>query len=253
MRSKIKISVITATWNSRATLLDCLNSVAGQDHENIEHILVDGVSTDGTLDVIRSRMCQIQKFSCEPDGGIYEALNKGIKIASGEIIGFLHADDLYASNDVLSRIADAFLDPNIDAVYGDLLYVDKSNTSKVVRRWKSRAFEKSDLDWGWMPAHPTLYVRRQWYAEIGGFNVNYKIAADYLSILKLFRQENFKSFYLPKTFVKMRLGGSSNKSIQAIIKKSKEDWWVLRSCNFSVSNAIKAIVFKNLRKVNQFI
>jgi glycosyltransferase involved in cell wall biosynthesis len=253
MQSNIKISIITATWNSRATLLDCLNSVEWQDYENIEHVLVDGVSTDGTLDVINSRMHQINKFICEPDGGIYEALNKGIKMASGEIIGFLHADDLYASNDVLSRIADAFLDPKIDAVYGDLLYVDKFDTSKVIRRWKSGAFKKSDLDWGWMPAHPTLYVRRQWYAEIGGFNVNYRIAADYLSILKLFRQEGFKSVYLPKIFVKMRIGGSSNRSIQAIIEKSREDWRVLRSCNFNVPDAIKAIASKNLSKIKQFI
>ena len=253
MRPNTRISIITATWNCEETLLDCFDSVARQDYANLEHVLVDGMSTDGTLDLINSRIHQVDKLSSELDIGIYDALNKGIKMSSGDIIGFLHADDLYASHDVISRIADAFSDPTVDAVYGDLLYVDKIDTSKVIRRWQSKAFRRSDLVWGWMPAHPTLDVRSNWYVKMNGFENGYSISADYLSVLKLFKQDNFKSVYLPEIFVKMRVGGSSNKSVQAVIKKSKEDWRALRSCEFSVSGSIQAVVVKNLRKLTQFI
>jgi len=250
--NNLKISVITATWNCKNTLPDCLASVARQDYSHREHIVIDGSSTDGTIDVIHQYSDQIEIFKSERDRGIYDALNKGINLATGEVVGFLHADDLYASDEVLSKVAKAFVDPSVCAVYGDLEYVSQQDTQKVVRRWRSNPFKKEDLSWGWMPAHPTLYVRREWYSRIGGFDISYRIAADYLSVLNLFTQPEFRAVYLPNVLVTMRLGGASNKSIRAIANKSKEDWRALRSCGFSLPSAMRAIAWKNLSKLSQF-
>ena len=139
------------------------------------------------------------------------------------------------------------------AVYGDLEYVSQNDTAKVIRRWQSKPYNPRNLGWGWMPAHPTLYVRRNWYSKIGGFDASYSIAADYLSILKLFTQPGFKTEYIPNVLVTMRLGGASNKSIKVVIKKSKEDWRALRSCGFGVSGALRAVAWKNLSKLYQFV
>ena len=252
MENNITISIITATWNCASTLPDCLASVARQNYLNREHVIVDGASTDGTLDIINQHIEQIAAFKSERDKGIYDALNKGIQLATGDVVGFLHADDLYASDDALSKIAKAFEDPSVCAVYGDLEYVSQQDTSKVIRHWQSKPFKQRDLGLGWMPAHPTLYARRDRYAQINGFDTSYRISADYLSILKLFTQPGFKTEYIPKVLVTMRLGGASNKSIKAIVKKSKEDWRALRSCGFSVTNALRAITWKNLNKLSQF-
>lgn len=252
MGNNIKISIVTATWNCAATLRDCLASVAQQNYANREHVIVDGASTDGTIDIINQHMDQITTFKSERDKGIYDALNKGVRLATGDVIGFLHADDLYASDDALSKIAQAFEDPTVCSVYGDLEYVSQQDTSKVIRRWQSNPFNQGDLAWGWMPAHPTLYVRRDWYPKIGEFDISYRISADYLSILKLFTQPRFKAQYIPDVLVTMRLGGASNRSIKAIIEKSKEDWRALRSCGFSMPITLHAIVWKNLSKLPQF-
>jgi glycosyltransferase involved in cell wall biosynthesis len=252
MVRNITISIVTATWNCANTLPDCLASVARQSYANREHVIVDGASTDETFNVINQHIGQIATFKCEPDKGIYDALNKGIHLATGDVVGFLHADDLYASDEVLVKIAKAFEDPEVCAVYGDLEYVSRQDTSKVIRRWQSKPFNQKDLGWGWMPAHPTLYVRRDWYAKIGGFDISYRIAADYLSILQLFTHPDFKAVYIPGVLVTMRLGGASNKSVKAIVKKSKEDWRALRSCDFSMPGALRAIAWKNLSKLRQF-
>lgn len=252
MKNNITISVVTATLNCAKTLSDCLASVAGQTFANCQHVIVDGASTDGTIDIINQHIDQIAIFKSQQDKGIYDALNKGILLATSDVVGFLHADDFFASDNVLSKIAQAFEDPSVCAVYGDLEYVSRQNASKVIRRWQSKPFNLRDLDWGWMPAHPTLYVRRDWYTKIGGFDISYRIAADYLSILKLFTHPAFKSEYIPEVLVTMRLGGASNNSIKAITKKSKEDWRALRSCGFKVPSALRAIVWKNLSKLSQF-
>lgn len=253
MENKIKISIVTATLNCSRTLSECLESIEQQNYSNREHIIVDGVSSDETVDIINKYIDHIAIFKSEQDRGIYDALNKGIQLATGDVVGFLHADDLYASDDVLSKIAKAFEDPTVCGVYGDLEYVSQQDTSKVIRRWNSNSFKKQDLNWGWMPAHPTLYVRREWLSRIGGFDIGYKISADYLIVLKLFTQPDFKTLYIPEVLVTMRLGGASNKSIGAILKKSKEDWHALRSCDFNVPTALCAIVWKNLSKLSQFV
>jgi glycosyltransferase involved in cell wall biosynthesis len=245
----IKISIITATWNCATTVAECLASVASQTHLNREHIVIDGASNDGTKDILKQHQAQLAVLVSEPDNGIYDALNKGLGRATGDIVGFLHADDVFHDAGVLARVAEAFLDHDVCAVYGDLEYVSKDDTEYVVRRWRSRAFDRRYLARGWMPPHPTLYVRRKIYEDIGGFDPDYKIAADYLSVLQLFSQPGFKAVYLPMTMVRMRLGGVSNRSLKHIITKSREDYRALRKTRVG---GISALAWKNLSKLRQF-
>lgn len=245
----LKLSVVTATFNCAATLADCLDSVAQQTHAHREHVVIDGASRDGTLALLQSRRAQLAVLLSEPYHGIYEALNKGIARCTGDVVGFLHADDVYGSPQVLAQVAAAFADPAVCAVYGDLQYVRKQDLNQVVRQWRSTPFSRRQLAWGWMPPHPTLYVRRQWYAQIGGFDSRYRIAADYFSILSLFSQPGFKAVYLPQVLVKMRVGGASNRSLQNIVRKSREDLDALRR---SGVGGLGALVWKNASKLGQF-
>lgn len=249
----IKISVITATWNCAATVESCLDSIGGQTHGNREHVVVDGASRDDTVSLLQSRRAQLAVLISEPDHGIYDALNKGIALATGEVVGFLHADDIYAHPDVLAHVARAFSDPAVCAVYGDLQYVRQQDISQVVRHWKSSPCSTRRLAWGWMPPHPTLYVRREWYKRIGGFDAGYRIAADYHSILQLFSQPDFKSVYLPEVLVKMRLGGASNRSLAAMLRKTREDWNALRRSRVGALGGLGALAWKNLTKIGQFL
>lgn len=216
-------------------------------------MVIDGVSIDGTIDLLKSHRNELAVLVSEPDFGIYDALNKGIARASGDVIGFLHADDLYAHPDVLAHIAAAFeADSSICAVYGDLQYVRRGDTNAVVRHWKSSPFSAKRLAWGWMPPHPTLYVRREWYERIGGLDTRYRIAADYLSILQMFSDTTFKAVYLPEVLVKMRLGGASNRSIKSIVRKSREDWDALKRTNVGALGGVGALFWKNFSKLTQF-
>lgn len=245
------ISIITVTWNCDQTVKECLASVAAQTYSHYEHVVIDGASTDNTLAILTAHTHQLAVLKSEPDAGIYDALNKGISLACGDVVGFLHADDLYASSNVLANIAAAFEDPTVCAVYGDLQYVSKTNTARVVRHWTSSPFNPRRLAWGWMPPHTTLYVRSEWYECIGGFDTRYRIAADYLSILQMFSQADFKSAYLPEVLVKMRLGGVSNKSFKNLLCKSAEDWRALRSMNVGALGVVRALFWKNLSKLLQ--
>jgi len=246
----LKISVVTATWNCVETVTDCLASVSNQTWPTIEHIVIDGASKDGTVETLEQKRQQLAILISEPDKGIYDALNKGIACATGDVVGFLHADDIYGSPDTLAQVAELFSDSTVDAVYGDLEYVRKSDTSEVVRYWQSCPFTPKHLTRGWMPPHPTLYVRREWYDRIDGFDTNYRIAADYFSILSLFSKPGFNAVYLPKVLVKMRLGGASNRSLSNIIQKSREDYDALRR---SGVGGLSALIWKNLSKVSQFL
>lgn len=248
----IKISVVTATYNCEATLPETLASLKAQTHLNFEHVVVDGLSTDRTLEIIQANADGRTTTRSEKDRGIYDALNKGIARCTGDVIGFLHADDMYASTDVLATVAQAFANPTVCAVYGDLLYVKQQDPSQVVRHWKSSPFSARRLAWGWMPPHPTLYVRREWYGRIGGFDPRYRIAADYFSILQLFSQREFNAVYLPQVMIKMRLGGESNRSIRNMIRKSSEDFDALQRIGFGPVDSLTALVSKNLSKLGQF-
>jgi glycosyltransferase len=243
------ISIITATYNSAKTLEQCIKSVLNQSYQKIEYIIIDNCSTDGTLDIAKTYSEQISRIVSEPDKGIFDALNKGIQLASGEIIGFLHADDFYASNDIIEQVADKFIESGTDAVYGDLQYVSRHNSRKVVRNWIAGKYDPKQLIKGWMPPHPAFFVKRKCYKSYGSFNLNFRIAADYELILRLLAKNQIKVTYLPKVLVKMRTGGTSNKGLRNIIKKSTED---LKAMRMHQIGGFYTLVLKNLRKLNQF-
>ena len=245
----MKISIITATWNCADTLADCLASVAGQSYPDREHLVIDGASTDGARAILEAHRAQLAVLISEPDRGIYDALNKGIARASGEVVGLLHADDLYADTDVLARIAAAFADPAVDAVYGDLMYVSQADTDRVIRYWRAGAYRPARLHWGWMPPHPTLYLRRALYERHGVFDRRYRIAADYDLMLRVLSRLTGRVVYLPQVLVRMRLGGTSNRSLRQILRKSREDYRALRTNDMG---GLGALAWKNLSKLPQF-
>lgn len=215
------ISIITVCFNSAGTIEDTIRSVAEQNYHDIEHIIVDGGSTDGTKEIIASA-ASVSSYISEADEGIYDAMNKGIAMANGEIIGILNADDFYANGNVLSQVAKAFEEPEINACYADLVYVRQDDTNKVVRYWKSRPFEKGLFRSGWMPAHPTFFCRRSVYETFGNFNLQYKIAADVELLFRLLEQCRVNCRYIPEVIIKMRLGGTTNSSISNIKKQNTE-------------------------------
>lgn len=245
----IKISIVTAVYNSCETVAAALDSALAQSDVNIELVVIDGGSTDGTLEVLRSYADRLDVLVSEPDCGIYDALNKGIRRVSGDVVGFLHSDDLFADAGVLSRIAAAFAEPAVEVVYGDLHYVRKDNPEQVVRYWRAGEFAGRRLGWGWMPPHPTLYVRRSVYEQIGLFDTSFRIAADYDFILRMLGRGGVGVHYIPEVLVKMRVGGASNRSLRNIVRKSRED---LRALRRNGVGGLGALAWKNLSKLPQF-
>ena len=245
----MKISIVTSVYNNQETIREAIETVLSQTYNNIEYIIIDGASKDGTTDIIRSYGNQITIFKSEQDNGIYDGLNKGIAIATGDVIGFLHSDDLYSNSNVIAHVADAFTNNNIDAVYGDLVYTSKSDTSKILRYWKSCEFNNQLLSRGWMPAHPTFFVKRSLYEKYGFFDTTYQIAADYDFMLRIL-SKNIKTEYLPFVIYKMRIGGESNKNIRNIVHKMREDYRALKSNNIG---GIWSLTLKNLSKIQQFL
>lgn len=244
----MKISIVTATFNSSATIGATLASIRQQSYGDYEHIVVDGGSSDSTLEIVRDFAIQNQIIKSEKDDGIYDALNKGIKSASGDIIGFLHSDDFFPSDDVLSSIAEAHCDQSVNMTYGDLAYVDREQEARVVRRWRAGKFSYRNLSRGWMPPHPTLYVRRDLLMS-NLFDLRYQISGDYDQILRLFSRENANPAYIRRELVHMRVGGASNKNIPNIVKKSYEDLKALEASNIG---GTATLFLKNLRKLPQF-
>lgn len=245
----MKISIITITYNSARTLQRALDSVQSQTYKDIEHIIVDGASTDGTTDLIKKYADQYKnvRWISEPDKGIYDALNKGIRMATGDAIGFLHSDDVFYSTDSVAHIARALEEEGVQVVYGDLQYC---NGEKVVRRWKSNDFNPCALKYGWMPPHPTVYVRREVYQEVGEYDEWFRISADYDMMLRIFTA-GYRSRYLPEVLVSMEVGGASNKNTKARLSKTQEDYIVLKKNH--VGAGYLTVACKQLRKVKQFI
>ena len=249
----MKLSIITATYNSEATIASSMLSVLQQSYSAIEYVIVDGNSSDGTLDIVKQNQLNHPevafKIVSEPDKGIYEALNKGIGLATGDIIGFVHSDDLLASSTVLAKIVAAFSKSNANGVYGDLEYVDKENSNKIIRYWKSNTFHPNLLKQGWMPAHPTLFLKRAVYKKHGLFDLTYKIAADYDFMLRILKDQSLNFSYLPEVFTKMRVGGASNRSLRNILQKTKEDY---RAITSNKVGDVFSILRKNTSKIKQF-
>jgi glycosyltransferase involved in cell wall biosynthesis len=248
---KLKVSIITVSHNSVKTISDTIKSVLAQSYSNIEYIVVDGSSTDGTVELIKSFGSRISKFISEPDCGIYDAINKGIGLATGEIVGIVNSDDFFYNNDVIGKVVQAFSENDIDAVIGDAQFVDPVQTSKIVRYYSSKSFSVSKFKYGFMPAHPSFYVKREFFDKFGYYKTDYKIGADFELLIRFLYINNLKCKYLEMPFLSMRMGGVSNKSIHSKYILNKE---IYRACE---ENGIKTNYFflylKYLIKMFEFM
>lgn len=219
----MKISIITVVYNNKGTIANAIESVLSQNYKDIEYIIIDGKSTDGTLDVINYYSSRISKIISENDKGIYDAMNKGLKLASGDVIGILNSDDFYANDSILSEVMSQFnKDHDLDILYGDLVYVKPDDVNKLVRKWKSKSYNPNFFENGDVPPHPSLFVSSRVYKEAGFFNLKYRLASDYEFMLRIFKKFSFKIKYLPIVFVNMRLGGATNKNLKNIINGNAE-------------------------------
>lgn len=246
----MKISIITASFNNGQTLGDTVASVQAQTYDNWEHLLIDGQSSDHTLEVARQAGGHFARIVSGPDKGIFDALNKGIALARGDIISILHADDLYAGPYVLEHVARLFAQTKANGVYGDLVYVRARHTGQIVRYWKAGPYKPAQLAQGWMPPHPALFLRRTLYEKYGGFDQNYTIAADYELMMRMLGKYHISLAYLPEVLVRMRMGGASNKSISNIFRKMREDYQAMRSLQ---TGNWRTLARKTLSKLHQFV
>ena len=250
MNSFPKISIITVVYNSCNTIKDTIDSILSQDYPNIEYIVIDGASSDGTIDIVKQYSKNIKYFISEEDSGIYDAMNKGIKAASGDIIGILNSDDFYPNNFVLSNVAKTFKIKKCDAIYGDLVYVNSEDTSKIERYWQAGIYSTAKIKNGWMLPHPTFFVKSSIYHRFGFYDTDLEKASDYEMILKLLYKHNISVSYIPMILVKMRSGGASNSTIFDRLKANKEDSlaWTKNQLNKPMFIRVK----KPLQKVLQF-
>ena len=247
----MKISIITIVYNNRETIADAIESVLSQTYPNIEYIVVDGLSTDGTVEVVKSYGDRITRFVSEKDKGLYDAINKGIKMATGDVIGLLHSDDVFYSPDAIEKVAGAFKSKNTDSVYADLLYVQKEDTNKVVRNWVSGSYQRDNFLYGWMPPHPTFYVKKSCYEQYGLYNTLFKSAADYELMLRFLYKYKVSTCYIPEKLVKMRVGGKSNVTLKNRIRANREDYnaWLIND----LQPRFYTRYLKPLRKLTQFL
>jgi len=235
--------------NSEATVADTMKSVLGQSYENIEHIIVDGNSTDRTLSIV-NQYDHVAQIVSEPDKGIYDAMNKGISLCTGDVIAILNSDDVYNDSNVIQNVVNAFQSQDVDSVYGDLVYVDQFDLNKKVRTWISKPYKKSNWLFGWMPPHPSFFVKREVYNEHGYFNTNLRSAADYEIMLRFLYKRNISVHYINEVLVKMRRGGVSNSSLWNRIRANKEDRMAWKDNN--LQSYFFTTSLKPIRKVHQF-
>lgn len=245
----MRVSIITPTFNSEATISSCLDSIKKQSYKNIEHIVKDGESTDNTVALVKDKSPDTIVIQGK-DNGLYHALNIALEKVSGDIIGILHADDFYAHDSVLSDIVNSFVESGSDAVYGDLQYVSKKDSDKVIRNWISGQYSEGDFLKGWMPPHPAFFVKREVIEKFGAYDLSFKSAADYEWMLRLIHKNKIKLTYLPGVLVKMRVGGQSNKTIWNRIKANMEDRraWKING----LSPTLYTLWLKPLRKLTQW-
>ncbi len=238
----MKINIITATFNRENTIERAISSVKRQTYKNIQSIIVDGASTDNTIGLVKPLMSKNDILISEPDSGTYDALNKGIKLSDGDIIGFLHSDDMYSDNSIVSSVMKLFLDKDIDIVYGDASYFKKDRIEKVVRIYRSDTLSKKNLAWGKMPAHPAMFIKREIYQKIGLFNTSYSIAGDYEFLCRLVMNYNARAIYFPKILVQMQVGGRSTQGIRSLYRLNRETYRAI------LSNGIYTNIFMLLSK-----
>lgn len=246
----MKVSIITICYNSQETLEDTIKSVLAQDYTDIEYIIIDGASKDNTPKIIEKYKNSISHVTSEPDKGIYDAMNKGVKKASGDLVGILNSDDFYANSSVISNIADAINKNNSDSIYADLVYVDRLNPKKIIRTWKSGEYKHNLFLKGWMPPHPTFFVKKWVYEKYGKYNTSLKSAADYEFMLRVMHRHSISTSYLPETITKMRTGGESNVSLNNRLRANREDRkaWKLNGLKPNLFTLIR----KPLSKIKQF-
>ena len=247
----MRVSLITVTYNSEKHLASCIESVIQQDHPNIEYIVVDGSSSDQTISIIESYGPAVDKWLSEKDHGMYDAINKGMQMATGDIIGILNSDDMLASPQVISQIVRCFEQHSIDSLYGDLVYVDEEDTDKIFRFWKGAAYNRGAFHWGWMPAHPTFYIRREIVEQLGGYKTHFFTAADFEFMTRYLYKHRISSYYLPELIVKMRKGGLSNRSLKRRLRANRRDYLALKQNG--VPFPLFASLIKPIRKLPQFV
>ena len=247
----MKISIITVCYNSAKTIQDCIQSVVNQSYPDVEYILIDGQSTDNTLEIVYSFGSKISQVISEQDKGMYDAINKGIKLATGDIIGILNSDDMYVDELVLSEVVQKMKATNADALYADLNYVDQMDTNKVIRYWKSGEYKKGSFLSGWMPPHPTFFIKKDFYLQYGGYSLDLVSAADYELMLRMIHKNSAKMAYLPRVIVNMRVGGMSNSSLSNRLRANKEDRkaWEMNG----LTPRSFTLLFKPLRKLIQYV
>lgn len=247
----MKISIITVAFNAERTIGETLDSVAAQTHSQIEHIVVDGASTDHTLKIVRERGKRVAQLVSEPDRGIYDAMNKGLRLASGDVIGFLNADDVYVDTGVLGRVAAAMARDDLDALFGDAEFVHPDNPDRPVRRYRSDQFRPERIAWGWMPAHPALFLHSRVYQRFGTFRTDYRIAGDFELVARIFHAGTLSYRYLPEVLVRMRTGGASTGGWRNTILLNRE---VLRACRDNgIATNLPKILSKYPAKMLEFM
>ncbi|MEI7595021.1 MAG: glycosyltransferase family 2 protein [Bacteroidota bacterium] len=246
----MKISIITVCYNSEKYIKSAIESVINQTYKNIEYIIIDGYSKDKTLAIIESYGERITKFVSEPDNGIYDAMNKGLKMATGDYLAVLNSDDFYVNNNIIQEIVDTLSKNKTDSLFADLIYVDPDNTDKQVRYWKSNTFTKGSFRKGWHPAHPTFFVKKEIYNCYGYFSLNYKLAADFELMLRFLEKQAISSCYLPMAIIKMRLGGATNKSFKNIYAQNIECYKAFKENKIKVSFFYP--LYRLLPKLTQF-
>lgn len=247
----MKISIITVAFNAARTIADTLESVAAQTHPEIEHIVVDGASTDSTLEIIQRHRKHISRLISEPDQGIYDAMNKGLASATGEVIGFLNADDVYADNGVLERVSAIMAKDDLDALFGDAEFVSPTRPNQPLRRYRSERFRPERIAWGWMPAHPALFLRRSVYERFGKFRTDYRIAGDFELVARIFHGGTLAYRHVPEVLVRMRTGGISTGGWRNTLLLNRE---VLRACRENgIPTSLPKILSKYPAKLLEFL
>lgn len=247
----MKFSIITVCFNSESTLETTIQSVISQTYKNIEYIIVDGNSKDNTISIIKQYNSNVTKWISEPDKGLYDAMNKGVSMATGDVIGLINSDDLFCDNRAIDKVVSVFnKNPNLQSVYADLFYVSQDNTNKIIRHWKTGEYKRFNK--GWHPAHPTFYVKREVYLKYGLFDLNFKLAADFEIMLRFLEKHKISTIYLKEPLVKMRLGGETNKSLSNILEQNKECLKAFEKNNLKVSKVLYPLN-RLFPKLQQFV